>query len=191
MPKIVVIGAGSVVFTRRLLGDILSFPALSDSRIALMDIDAERLDFMTRLANKMVKDSSVGATIESTLSRTEALADSDYVVTTIRVGDSDEVDRGIPQRYGVDQAVGDTIGPGGVLKGLRTVPVLLDICKDMEEICPDAWLLNYTNPMAIACWAINDATQIKTVGLCHSVQNTARQLSEYIGVSPDEVTYWT
>ena len=157
MVRIAVIGAGSVVFTQRLLGDILSFPALSDSHIALMDIDSDRLDLMTRLATKMVSDSGVGARIESTLSRAEAIADADYVVTTIRVGDSDEVDRGIPQRYGVDQAVGDTIGPGGVIKGLRTVPVLLDICRDMEQICPDAWLLNYTNPMAIACWAINDA----------------------------------
>ena len=107
------------------------------------------------------------------------------------MGDLDEVDRGIPQRYGVDQIVGDTIGPGGVLKGLRTVLVLLDICMDIEELCPNAWLLNYTNPMAIACWAINDGTDVKTVGLCHSVQNTARQLSEYIGASPDEVSYWT
>ena len=121
----------------------------------------------------------------------QVLSSADYVITTIRVGDEDDVDRGIPKHYGVDQAVGDTIGPGGVMKGLRTVPALIDICRDMEELCPDAWLLNYTNPMAIACWAINDATSIKCVGLCHSVQNTSERLSEYVGVPPDEVTYWT
>ena len=191
MAKIAIIGAGSVVFTRRLLGDILSFPSLADSQIDLMDIDAERLDLISRLATKMVRDNGGTATISATPDRREALQGANYVITTIRVGDSDEVDRGIPQKYGIDQAVGDTIGPGGVLKGLRTVPVLLDICHDMEELCPDAWLLNYTNPMAIACWAINDGTSIKNVGLCHSVQNTARQLGEYIGAPLDEIDYWT
>jgi alpha-galactosidase len=191
MVKIVVIGAGSVVFTRRLVGDILSFPSLADSRIALMDIDKERLELITGLAKRMARDSGAGAAIQSTLDRREALDGADYVITTIRVGDRDEVDRGIPQRYGVDQWVGDTIGPGGVLKGLRTTPVLIDIARDIEELCPDAWLLNYTNPMAIACWGINDATKVKTVGLCHSVQNTAHQLASYIGAPPDEVSYWT
>ena len=191
MVKIAIIGAGSVVFTRRLVGDILSFPSLTDSTVALMDIDAERLDLISGLCSKMVKDSGVGARIEPTLDRQTALEGADYVITTIRVGDSDEVDRGIPQKYGIDQAVGDTIGPGGVVKGLRTVPVLLDICRDMEQLCPAAWLLNYTNPMAIACWAINDGTAINNVGLCHSVQNTADRLAGYIGASPDDVSYWT
>lgn len=191
MVKIAVIGAGSVVFTRRLVGDILSFSSLVDSRIALMDIDKDRLELITGLSKKMARDSGAGAVVESTLDRREALDGADYVITTIRVGDRDDIDRGIPQRYGVDQWVGDTIGPGGVLKGLRTVPVLIDIARDMEELCPDAWLLNYTNPMAIACWGIYDATKVKTVGLCHSVQNTAHQLASYIGVSPGEVSYWT
>ncbi|MCH6556270.1 MAG: alpha-glucosidase/alpha-galactosidase [Chloroflexi bacterium] len=92
---------------------------------------------------------------------------------------------------GIDQAVGDTIGPGGVIKGLRTVPVLLEVCRDMEELCPQAWLLNYTNPMAIACWAISDATSTRTVGLCHSVQNTAHRLAEYIGAPPEDISHWT
>ncbi|MCH8061028.1 MAG: alpha-glucosidase/alpha-galactosidase [Chloroflexi bacterium] len=191
MVKIAIIGAGSVVFTRRLVGDILSFPSLTDSTVALMDIDAERLELISGLCSKMVKDSGVAARIEPTLDRQTALEGANYVITTIRVGDSDEVDRGIPQKYGIDQAVGDTIGPGGVVKGLRTVPVLLDICSDMEHLCPDAWLLNYTNPMAIACWAINDGTAINNVGLCHSVQNTADRLAGYIGASPDDVSYWT
>ncbi|MDP7620055.1 MAG: alpha-glucosidase/alpha-galactosidase, partial [Dehalococcoidia bacterium] len=137
------------------------------------------------------KDSGTGARIEATSDREKSLDGADYVITTIRVRDDDAVDRGIPQRYGVDQAVGDTIGPGGVIKALRTVPVLIDICKDTERLCPETWLLNYTNPMAIACWAINDATSIQNVGLCHSVQNTARQLSEYIGANLSDVSYWT
>ncbi|MAF52109.1 MAG: alpha-glucosidase/alpha-galactosidase [Chloroflexi bacterium] len=191
MPKIAIIGAGSVVFTRRLLGDVLSFPSIRDSEISLMDIDAERLEMISALGERMAKDSGTGARIEATSDRERSLEGADYVITTIRVGDDDAVDRGIPQRYGVDQAVGDTIGPGGVIKALRTVPVLIDICRDMERLCPEAWLLNYTNPMAIACWAISDATSIQNVGLCHSVQNTARQLSEYIGANLSDVSFWT
>ena len=189
MPKIAIIGAGSVVFTRRLLGDVLSFPSLADSKIALMDIDAERLELISGLANRLVTDSKTGAQIEATTDRAQALDGADFVITTIRVGDDDDVDRGIPQRLGIDQAVGDTIGPGGIIKALRTVPALLDICHDMERLCPNAWLLNYTNPMAIACWAISEATTVPNVGLCHSVQNTARQLSEYIGADQSEMSY--
>jgi alpha-galactosidase len=179
------------VFTRRLLGDLLSFPSLADSNIRLMDIDAERLELIAALGKRLVKDSESGANIEATTDRAQALDGADFVITTIRVGDDDAVDRGIPQRMGIDQAVGDTIGPGGIVKALRTVPVLLDICQDMERLCPDAWLLNYTNPMAIACWAINEATSVPNVGLCHSVQNTTRQLSEYIGAEQSEISYWT
>ena len=191
MPNIAIIGAGSVVFTRRLVGDLLSFPALEGSHLSLMDVDEQRLALIGRLVEKMVRDSEVAATVDTTLDRRRALDGADYVITTIRVGDRDDVDRGIPQRFGVDQAVGDTIGPGGVIKGLRTVPVLLEVCRDMEELCPQAWLLNYTNPMAIACWAISDATSTRTVGLCHSVQNTAHRLAEYIGAPPEDISHWT
>ena len=191
MPKIAIIGAGSVVFTRRVVGDLLSFPSLEGSHLSLMDVDEQRLALIGRLVEKMVRDSGVSATVDTTLDRRRALDGADYVITTIRVGDRDDVDRGIPQRFGVDQAVGDTIGPGGVIKGLRTVPVLLEICRDMEELCPQAWLLNYTNPMAIACWAISDATSTRTVGLCHSVQNTAHRLAEYIGAPPEDISHWT
>ncbi|MCH8186427.1 MAG: alpha-glucosidase/alpha-galactosidase [Chloroflexi bacterium] len=191
MPKIAIIGAGSVVFTRRLVGDLLSFPSLEGSHLSLMDVDEQRLALIGRLVEKMVRDSGVVATVDTTLDRRRALDGADYVITTIRVGDRDDVDRGIPQRFGVDQAVGDTIGPGGVIKGLRTVPVLLEVCRDMEELCPQAWLLNYTNPMAIACWAIGDATSTRTVGLCHSVQNTAQRLAEYIGAPPEDISHWT
>ena len=142
MPKIAIIGAGSVVFTRRLLGDLLSFPSLSDSKIALMDIDAERLEMISGLARRLVADSKTGAQIEATTDRAQALDGADFVITTIRVGDDDDVDRGIPQRLGIDQAVGDTIDPGGIIKALTTVPVLLDICHDMGRLFPHGWSLN-------------------------------------------------
>lgn len=189
MPKIAFIGAGSVVFTRRLLGDVLSFPSLADSKIALMDIDAEHLELISGLANRLVTDSKIGVQIEATNDRVKALEGADFVITTIPVGDDDGVARGIPQRLGIDQAVGDTIGPGGIIKALRTVPELLDICHDMERLCPHAWLLNYANPMAIACWAIGEATTFPNVCLCHSVQNTSRQLSEYIGADQSGMSY--
>ena len=190
MPKITLIGAGSVVFARRLLQDAVCVPELKDATVALMDIDADRLGLISAFARKLSTDSRANWRVESTEDRRLALDGADYVLTTIRVGDSVEVDYGIPAKYGVDQAVGDTIGPGGVFKGLRTVPILLDIARDMEALCPDAWLLQYTNPMAIACWGITDATKIKTVGLCHSVQHTTEQLAGYIGAPRESVTGW-
>ncbi|MBI4219217.1 MAG: alpha-galactosidase [Chloroflexi bacterium] len=190
MTKIALIGAGSVVFSRRLLQDVVCVPALSNATVSLMDIDRGRLELISAFARKLVKDTGTGIAIESTIDRRRALVGADYVLTTIRVGDTFEIDYAIPARYGVDQAVGDTIGPGGVFKGLRTVPVLIDIARDMEELCPDAWLLNYTNPMAIACWAILDATKIKTVGLCHSVQRTTEDLAGYIGAPRREISAW-
>ncbi len=190
MPKIVIIGAGSVVFTRRLLQDVVTTPSLAASEISLVDIDPERLDLIGRFAKRLVSDSAVEATVEMTTDRAEGLSDADYVITTIRVGDDLSIDQGIPLKYGVDQSVGDTIGPGGVFKALRTVPSLLDICRDIEEICPDAWLLQYTNPMAISCWTIADATEVQAVGLCHSVQRTTQQLADYIGAPPESVSVW-
>jgi len=192
MSKIAMIGAGSIVFARRLMCDILSFPELENSIIAFMDIDQEKVDLISRLARKLVAQEGLSATIEATVDRREALEGADYVITMFRVGGIDAVrsDIEIPLRYGVDQAVGDTIGPGGVFYGLRHIPLAIDICRDMEELCPDALLVNYANPMASLCWAVNAATRVKCVGLCHSVQGTARQLAAYIGVPFDEVTYW-
>ena len=192
MAKIVVIGAGSHVFSRNLISDILSYPELRDSTIILMDIDKGSLDLITAFAKKLVKQHGFRTQIESTMDRRKALEGADYVVVTIRVGEWRvlQADRAIPAKYGVNQAVGDTIGPGGVFYGLRHVPAILDICRDMEELCPDAWLLNYTNPMAMICWAINDYTRIKNVGLCHSVQGTSAELAKYIGVPYDEISYW-
>ncbi|MCH7971897.1 MAG: alpha-galactosidase [Chloroflexi bacterium] len=190
MAKISLIGAGSVVFARRLLQDIMCVPELSDSTVSLMDTDAERLELMGRFAKKLAGDTGTSIEIEVTSDRRAALAGSDYVLTTIRVGDSFERDIAIPLKYGVDQSVGDTVGPGGVFKALRTAPVLLDICHDIEDVAPDATLLNYTNPMAIACWAIADATDVPTLGLCHSVQHTTADLADYIGAPRDSVTGW-
>ena len=192
MAKVVMIGAGSVVFARRLMCDILSFPELADSTITLMDIDEERLKLTTALGHKLVAQEGYPATIESTLDWREALEGADYVIVMIRVGGNyaTRLDIEIPYKYGIDQAVGDTIGPGGISYGLRIIPVLLDICRDMEELCPDALLINYTNPMAINCWAMNKATTIRNVGLCHSVQGTSMRLANYIGAPYEEVCYW-
>jgi len=191
MAKIVLIGAGSHVFSRKLITDILSYPELRSSTITLMDIDKEPLDLIATFAKTLVEQHGFNTRIESTTDRREALEGANYVVVTIRVGGSQrEVDIEIPAKYGVQQIVGDTIGPGGVFYGSRHIPVILDICHDMEELCPDAWLINYTNPMAMICWAVNDYTDIKNVGLCHSVQHTSEELARYMGIPYDELSYW-
>ncbi len=190
MAKISLIGAGSVVFARRLLQDIVCVPELSDATVSLMDTDPERLALMSKFANKLVRDTGTNIKVETTSDRREALHASDYVLTTIRVGDSYERDIAVPLKYGVDQSVGDTVGPGGVFKALRTAPVLIDICEDIADVAPAATLLNYTNPMAITCWAIAEATGVPTIGLCHSVQHTTADLANYIGVSKDRVNAW-
>ena len=189
-PKISLIGAGSVVFARRLLQDVSSIPELRDSEIALMDIDSERLELIGRFAEKLFAEVGSKGRIVATSDRREALAGSDYVLTTIRVGDDYERDIGIPLKYGVDQAVGDTVGPGGVFKGLRTIPVLVDIAKDIDDAAPEATLLNYTNPMAMACWGIGLSAKVPTIGLCHSVQRTTEVLAGFIGAPRDEVAAW-
>ena len=183
MAKIVFIGAGSHVFSKATISDILSYPELQNSTITLMDIAQEPLDLITSFATTLVKQHGFGTKIESTTNRREALEGADYVFVTIAVGrrTGAQPDVEIPLKYGVD-GPRDGVGTGGIFGGLRHVPVLLDICHDMEELCPDAWLLNYTNPMSIITWAVNDYTRIKAVGLCHSVQSTATQLLKYLGV---------
>jgi len=157
-----------------------------------MDIDKERLNLITAFARKLVSQHGFKTKIESTMDRRAALKGADYVIVSIRVGgfEANSLDLEIPAKYGIRQGVGDTIGPGGVFYGLRHIPVLLDICHDMEDLCPDAWLINYTNPMAMICWAMNDYTRIKNVGLCHSVQGTAAELARYLGAPLDEISYW-
>ncbi|MFW5955776.1 MAG: alpha-galactosidase [Halorhabdus sp.] len=192
MAKITFIGAGSMVFATNLLGDILSFEDLADSTIVLMDIDEHRLEQTTRVAEAMVDNEGLGATIEATTDRVDALRGADYVLNMINVGGTDpfENEIRIPEEYGVKQAIGDTIGPGGIFRGLRTIPTLLDIAEDMERVCPDALLLNYTNPMSILCKAMFEATDVETVGLCHSVPHTAEAIAAYVDVPADELEYW-
>ena len=190
-PKIAIVGAGSVVFTLNLLGDILSFPELAEAEIALMDIDAERLRIAEVMALKVALAQDAHPTITAYADRKAALEGADYVINTIQVGGvpSTLIDFEIPKRFGLQQTIGDTLGIGGIFRALRTIPVMLDMCHDMEEVCPDVTFLNYVNPMAMITWAVLKATRIKTVGLCHSVQGTAWQLEQYMGIPRGELTY--
>jgi alpha-galactosidase len=191
MPKITLIGAGSVVFTRNLCNDILLTPALQDSTIALMDIDPKRLAQARDLVRAIADRRGVKARVKATTDRRKAVLDADYVITTFQQGglDAYELDIEIPQRYGVEQCVGDTLGPGGVFRALRTIPVLIDLCHDMDDLAPDALLLNYVNPMAANCWAMDMETGRPHVGLCHSVQGTSEMLAGWIGVPYEKVVF--
>jgi alpha-galactosidase len=191
MAKIVLIGAGSHIFSRHLITDILTYPDLRDSTITLMDIAPESLVLISEFAKKLVAQNGFNTKIESTTNRRKALDGADYVFVTIRVGERMGMseDRKIIVKYGVEDSP-DTIGAGGVFYGLRHAQVILDICRDMEELCPKAWLFNYTNPMVINTWIANDYSRIKGVGLCHSVPNTAAQLAKYMGKPREEISYW-
>ena len=192
MPKITFIGAGSTVFARNLLGDILSFPELAGSTISLHDIDEERLRTTERVAHRLAETLGAHPKIEATLDRREALDGADYAISMFQIAGykpGTVVDFEIPKKYGLRQTIADTLGIGGIMRGLRTIPVLLDVCRDMEELCPGATFLNYVNPMAMNTWAIYRASKIKTVGLCHSVQGTAMDLARLIGVPYDEINY--
>ena len=192
MPKITFIGAGSTVFAKNLLGDILGFPELANSEIVLHDIDEERMRTSEIVAHKVAEAVDAKPTITTTLDRRESLDGADYAICMIQVGGykpSTVVDFEIPKKYGLRQTIADTLGIGGIMRGLRTIPVLLEMCHDMEELCPDVTFLNYVNPMAMNCWAINEATAINTVGLCHSVQGTAGQLAKDIKVPIEEIAY--
>ena len=191
MTKIAFIGAGSIGFTRELVRDILTFPLLENVHFSLMDIDVERLDFAKRSVEKIISLGKYPATVTATLERVEALRDADVVLTTILAGGTDvwRHDIEIPKKYGVDTNVGDTRGPSGIFRFMRTLPPMMDIVRDMEKYCPNATLLNYTNPMAMLCGAIQRSSFIPTTGLCHSVQGTAQMLGWWIGSGLDEITY--
>ncbi|HNE05551.1 MAG TPA: alpha-glucosidase/alpha-galactosidase, partial [Anaerolineales bacterium] len=192
MPKITFIGAGSTVFAKNLLADILAFPELANSTISLMDIDPVRLKTTEIVAHKIAEFFGAKPKIEATIDRRAALDGADYAISMFQVGGykpSTVIDFEIPKKYGIKQTIADTLGIGGIMRGLRTIPVFLDICKDMEEVCPDVTFLQYVNPMAMNTWAINKASKIKTVGLCHSVQGTAEVLAEDIGVPINEINY--
>lgn len=192
MTKITFIGAGSTVFAKNLLGDILSFPELAGAEIALYDISAERLKTSEIVAHKVADALRAKPTILATTDRERALDGADYALNMIQVGGykpSTVIDFDIPKRYGLRQTIGDTLGVGGIMRAVRTVPVLLEMSRDMERLCPDVLHLNYVNPMAMNCWALNRASPIKTVGLCHSVQHTAGELAKDIGVPVEEINY--
>jgi alpha-galactosidase len=191
MTKIALIGAGSVVFARNLCGDILLTPALAGCTLALMDIDPARLERARHIVETLAAQLGVPARVEATLDRREAVRGAQFVITTFQQGglDAYALDIEIPQRYGVEQCVGDTLGPGGVFRALRSIPVLVGLGHDLDEVAPDALLLNYTNPMAANCWAYDVITGRPHVGLCHSVQGTSELLAGWLGVPPEDVTY--
>ena len=191
MTKIAFIGAGSLEFTRDLVRDILTFPRLADCTLTLMDINQERLDFSERSVQKIVEMGGYPARVEATTDRAKALEGADVVMVTILVGDTTvwRHDIEIPEKYGIDINVGDTRGPSGIFRALRTIPPMLDIVKDMEKVCPDAVMLNYTNPMAMLCRAMQRSTHIPVTGLCHSVQGTSMMLADWIGAPYDQITY--
>lgn len=190
MAKITIIGAGGYVFPLRLIGDILSFPELQDSQLALMDVNPKTLARTANAARDLAAHHGLGTTILETTNRREALIGADYVIVTFQVGGLEAYRRDveIPRRYGLDQCVGDTLGPGGVFRFLRSAPAYRELAQDITELCPDALLLNYANPMAMNC-AYLERLGVRTVGLCHSVQGTTRMLAETLGVPYDEVEY--
>ena len=189
MVKITFIGAGSTVFAKNVLGDVLLTPSLHEAQIALYDINEERLkesELMLHTINQNCNQNR--ATIRSYTDRKEALRDATFVVNAIQVGGyepSTVIDFEIPKKYGLQQTIGDTMGIGGIFRALRTIPVMLEFAREMEEVCPDAWLLNYTNPMAMLTMAVLKATKIKTVGLCHSVQVCVPDLFKGLGIQDD------
>jgi alpha-galactosidase len=189
MPKITFMGAGSTVFARNVLGDCMCTPALRESEIALYDIDAKRLEeseVILRAINRNVNENrAVIKTYLGVEERKEALRGADFVVNAIQVGFYDPctiIDFEIPKKYGLRQTIADTLGIGGIMRALRTIPVLQDFADDMEEVCPDAWFLNYTNPMAMLTGYMQRYTNVKTVGLCHSVQVCSEGLLKSLGM---------
>src|SRR5258708_6650808 len=191
MTKITFIGAGSTVFTRNLTRDILTFPLMEGATLCLMDIDAERLDFARKAVQQTIDRGHYPAKVEATQDRSKAVDGADVVITTVNKHGVDifRHDIEIPKQYGVDINIGDTRGPAGIFRFLRTVPIMLDIVHDIERCCPDATYLNYTNPMAMLCRSLTRASNVRMVGLCHSVQGTAEMLAGWIGAPMSEVTY--
>lgn len=194
MPKICLVGAGSTVFAQNILGDVLSSQAGGDYVISLFDIDPERLKTSEIVARRICETVRLsGVRVEATLDRREALRGSDFVILMMQVGGykpATVTDFEIPKQYGLRQTIADTLGIGGIFRGLRTIPVLEAICRDMQDVCPQALLMQYVNPMAINCWAIKElAPEIRTVGLCHSVQHTAAHLAQCLGEDVTDVNY--
>jgi alpha-galactosidase len=192
MARIAFIGAGSLGFTRKLVRDLMTFDLTEGATLALMDVNKERLEFARRACQAIIDRGGYSATVEATTDRREALRGADAVLCTILAGGVQvwRHDVEIPAKYGVSMNVGDTRSVGGVFRALRTIPVMLDICRDMEEVCPDALLLNYTNPMSMLCRAMQAETDIQVTGLCHSVQGTAAMLARWIKADMADVDYF-
>ncbi|HET6251249.1 MAG TPA: alpha-glucosidase/alpha-galactosidase [Tepidisphaeraceae bacterium] len=191
MIKIAMIGAGSVVFSRNLTGDILAYPEFRDATLCYMDVDRQRLDVGAALCGKVARALGANPKIEATLDRKAALRDADFVINMMQVGgfDSTLVDFEIPRKYGLNFTIADTTGPGGLFRALRTFPVLREMCREMAELCPRALLLNYANPMSMNMQTISRTTDVNAVGLCHSVQGTLNEIMSYLGEKPEEIAF--
>ena len=193
--KLTFVGAGSIEFTRNVVTDLCSYPEFRGGlHLALYDISAERLAHAERLATRIAAQTGCEAVVSATRDRREALAGADYVINEVQVGgyDAPRADFDIPARYGVRQTIGDTLGIGGIFRGLRTIPVVTALGRDMHDVCPDAYLLSYSNPMAMLPWAVYEGTPFTSVfGLCHSVRDTQAFLTELVGADPDRVRFVT
>ena len=191
MAKIAMIGAGSLVFAKTLMNDFLGTPALAGSEYALMALTHKRLDRMHGFVERMIRDNDVRARATATTSRREALSGADYVVVMIQVGgvDAFKIDYEVPMKYGVDNCIADTMGPGGIFRALRHIPALLEIAREMREVAPGAVLFNYANPMAMCCWALGKVPGLRFVGLCHGVQTTMDLIASYVGVPKPEIDF--
>ena len=191
MAKIAMIGAGSLVFCKTLMSDFLATPALAGSEYRLMALTHRRLDKMKRFAERMIADNKVNATVTATTDRREALRGADYVVVMIQVGGVEgfKHDYEIPMKYGVDNCIADTMGPGGIFRAQRHIPALLEIAREMRELCPDAILFNYANPMAMCCWALGMVEGLQFIGLCHGVQTTMDLVASYTGKKKEEIDF--
>ena len=191
MPKITLVGAGSAVFAAEIMKDVLATPGLATGTFALVDIDEGRLEVAHQMAEWLVDKSGRNWSVEATTDRTKVLAGTDYLVNSIEVAGLANVrhDYDIPMKYGVDQCIGDTIGPGGLFKALRTLPAWLEILKDTERLAPDALVMNYTNPMSLTVLTGIRASKLPIVGLCHSIQHTTHQLAEYLDMPYEEIDW--
>jgi alpha-galactosidase len=190
MAKVAIIGAGSIVFCKTLILDMLATPGLEDTEFALMAPSTRRTPHVKTFVDKVIEANGLPAKAWITTDRREAVRDADYVIATFQVGGLKgfEYDYSIPFKYGLDQCIGDTLGPGGVFRALRSIPVIMDLARDMEELCPNATLLNYVNPMAMVCWALGK-TNVPFVGLCHGVQTTMDLISGYVDLPKDEIDF--
>ncbi len=191
MARIAMIGAGSVIFCKTLMMDIMATEGLQDSEFVLMSPTETKLRKMEAFAKDVIAENKLPAKVRATTDRRDALSGADYVIVMIQIGgvDAFQMDYEIPLKYGVDQCIGDTAGPGGVFRALRTIPVLMDMAKDIKELCPNALVLNYANPMAMNCWALGKVDGLKFIGLCHGVQTTLDLIAGYTGVKKEEIDF--